>query len=418
MDTYYGDPTGVPRDFGVEVYFPFEDAMDFIERFNLTLSPGLPPSGATVTEYVDFATGKKLVNFTAADFSVEEAAIATMYNVLVSNGYDKMIEPGFWNLPAGPDIPDDLLMPIGDFAQKYNCTPALASMYEATGGGPSAQQTNFTNIMTLTFLQSFSPGWIKVLLGMVDMYHIEGGNQLLYNAVADLLGDDVMVNSTVIASERTDSGVTVVASGTQGTKIITAKKLIMAIPPIRENLVPFDLDADEIELFSQPTYGRYGTAIISHPSLTDGVTLQNMPASAVEDPYAPFLDSPYVLSFSSYGNDTDLFSIGYSSCGSPYLLFPPAVAQMVAQQSLQDMANAGTIPNLDCKELTVLDWSDHGPGGYGVTADEMRAGWMSTLYGMQGQRSTWWTGNAIAIDYSTELWANNDILLEKMMADW
>ena len=400
----------------MQVYFPYEDAMDFIERFNLTVSAGLAPRGDTVTKYVDFKTGKQLVNFTGPDVGTEIGAIATMYNVLTSKGYDKMIEPGFWNLPAGPQIPDDLLLPVGEFAKKYNVTAALPRMYESTGGGPAAQQKNFLDVMTLTFLQSFSPGWMKVFLGLITFYHIDGGNQLLYNKIATLLGKDVLTSTVVLASERTDTGVTLVVSGRQGTKLIKAKKLLMAIPPTRENLIPFDQNDEERAIFAKPMYGRYGTAIVTHPSLPKGVELRNMPTSAVKDPYAPFLDIPHILSFSSYGNDTDLFSIGTS--GNPYLLYGQTAATLVAQQSLQNMASAGTIPSLQGKPLNVVEWSDHGPGGFGVTAADMRAGWMSKMYGLQGKRSTWFTGNAIAIDFSTQLWKMNDEVLSRMMAAW
>jgi hypothetical protein len=392
--------------------------MDFLDRFNLTVAPGLAPIGATVTKYVDFTTGKELVNFTAPDIGTEIGAIAAMYNVLTSNGYDKMIEPGFWNLPAGPQIPEDLLLPIGQFAQKYNVTAALARMYESTGGGPQAQQKNFLDIMTLTFLQSFSPSWMKVFLGTAQMYHIEGGNQLLYTKIASLLCDDVMTETVVLASQRTDTGVTMIVSGKKGTKIIKAKKLLMAIPPTRENLIPFDLNSNEMAHFAKPMYGRYGTAIVKHPSLPIGIELHNTPTSAVQDPYSPFLNQAHVLNFASYGNDTDIFSIGTSGSGTPYLFYPPIVATAVAQQSLQKMADAGTIPSLQGKPLTVVEWSDHGPGGFGVTADDMRAGWMSDMYALQGQRSTWFTGNAIAIDFSTQLWKMNDEVLSRMMAAW
>lgn len=390
--------------------------MDFIERFNVTLAPGLTPSGPTTTKYVDFQTGKALVNYTDPDVGVVTNAIITMHNVLTSKGYDKMIEPGFWNLPPGPQIPEDLLMPIGDFAKKYNCTAALSRMYQSTGGGPQAQKKDFLDIMTLTFLQSFSPGWMKVFWGEVGMYHIEGGNQILYDKIATLLGKDVLTNTVVLASERTDTGVNLIVSGRQGTKIIKAKKLLIAVPPTRENLIPFDLNDEETTLFSKPTYGRYATAIVKSPSLKPGVELYNMPTSAVQDPYAPYIDNPHVLSFSSFGNDTDLFSIGTSGSGVPYLLFGQPVAQAVAQNHLNTMARAGTIPSP--AKLEVVEWSDHGPGGYGVTADEMRAGWMNKFYGLQGKRSTWFTGGSIAIDFSTQLWKMNDEVLKRMIASW
>ena len=390
--------------------------MDFIDRFNLTVAPGLGEKGEVVTKYVDFKNGKELTTFVPPDFGAQIGGIVEFYNVLVNKGYDKMIEPGFWNLPTGPNIPEDLLLPIGEFCAKYNVSTALPRMYESTGGGPASREANFLDTMTLTFLQSFSPSWMKVFFTNIGYYHIVGGNQLLYNKIAELLGNDVLTNTVVLASERTSTGVTLLVSGLQGTKIIKAKKLLLAIPPTRENMIPFATNSEENAIFAKTKYGRYGTAIVSHPSLPKGVELHNMPTTAVADPWSPFLDIPHILSFSSYGNDSDLFSIGTS--GSPYALFGQLAATGVAQASLTKMASQGTIPPLNGKLLKVVEWSDHGPGGFGVTAQDMRNGWMDQMYGLQGKRSTWYTGNAIAIDFSTQLWKMNDEVIKRMIAAW
>lgn len=403
------------RDFGVQVYFPFQDGLDFITRFNLTLVPGLAPRGDTSTRYVDFATGKQLGNYTSMNANLQQQATVSFYNALVSNGYDKMIEPGFWNLPPGPQIPDDLLLPVGQFAAKYNATAALARIWQATGGG-AGSRGDFENVLTLTVLQSFSPAWIKVYLGTATMYHIQNGNQGLYDKITTLLGNDVLFKTTVTAAERNDTGIKLLVSGPQGTKMIVAKKLLIAIPPTRENLIPFDLNAAETTIFSKPQYGRYHTALISHPSLPRGIEFSNMPAAAASDANRPFLDTPYIQSFSSYGNDSSLFSIG--SSGNPYDRFTPGAAAGLAQKNLQKMAEAGTLPDLQGKSIQIVQWSDHQAGGFGVTAAEMRSGWMEQLYGLQGKRSTWLTGNAIAIDFSTQLWKFNDDLIKRILKSW
>ncbi|KAH8896532.1 FAD/NAD(P)-binding domain-containing protein [Thozetella sp. PMI_491] len=415
VDTYYDPEAKAYRDFGVQVYFPYMDAMDFIARFNLTLVQGLAPRGSTTTRYVDFSSGQTLVNYTTPNATLQQAAVVNFYNALVDNGYDKMVEPGFWNLPPGPQIPADLLLPISEFAAKYNATPALGRIFEGTGGGVGSRG-NFSNALTLTVLQSFSPAYLKVFLGKITYYHIQDGNQGLYTKIAAHLGNDVLFNTTVMSTERSDTGVKVVVSNEKGTKTIHAKKLLLAIPPTRENLASFDLNAAEKEHFSKPQYGRYHTAVVKHSKLPEGVQLRNMPQVAVKHAYSSFLDAPFVLSFASYGNNTSAFSIGTS--GPDYNRYTEQAAAAVAQGNLEKMAGAGTLPNLQGEKLQVLDWSDHGPGGYGVSAAEMRAGWMSQMYGLQGKRSTWFTGNAIAIDFSTTLWKFNDDLITRILSSW
>jgi len=43
---------------------------------------------------------------------------------------------------------------------------------------------------------------------------------------------------------------------------------------------------------------------------------------------------------------------------------------------------------------------------------------MDRMYGLQGKRSTWFTGNAIAIDFSTQLWKMNDEVIRRMLKQW
>ncbi|EGO60119.1 hypothetical protein NEUTE1DRAFT_127079 [Neurospora tetrasperma FGSC 2508] len=449
LDTSTTPPT--PREYGVQVYFPYLDGLDFISRFNLTLLPGLGPRGSTTTRNIDFSTGLELPStYTGPDPSSITSAIIRFHNLMVSQGWDKMIEPGFWNLPPGPQIPEDLLLPIGEFAKKWNITEALPRMYESTGGGPASRHRTFTDILTLTFLQSFSPAWMKVLYGQVGMYHIQGGNQLLYEAIHARLGaENVLLNSLVSSvrrpaenadDKRGDIEVAISTSTTSRslhvsrneptttttstTTMIRARKLLLAIPPTQENLAPFDLDSLESNLFSRAKYGRYGTAIVSSPVLPRGYELHNTPILAAIDPNKPFINEPHVLEFASYGNDSKLFSIGTSGSGLGYGEFDEREATKVAQESLERMVDAGTVKVPDGKEpggdqkLKVVEYSDHGPGGFGVSAEEMKGGWMEEMYGLQGKRGTWYTGNAIAIDFSTQLWKMNDEVLRRMLESW
>jgi hypothetical protein len=69
----------------VQIYFSYQDALNFISRFNLTLLQGLAPRGNTTTRYVDFTTGKELLNQTTPDPALQQQATANLYNALVNN---------------------------------------------------------------------------------------------------------------------------------------------------------------------------------------------------------------------------------------------------------------------------------------------------------------------------------------------
>ncbi|KAK3368539.1 hypothetical protein B0H63DRAFT_403646 [Podospora didyma] len=412
VNTHIDEETGQIHDYGVQVYFPFEDAMDFFKQVNVTtyVNPGF---GNNVNKFVDFTTGQALPDFKAVDAGLGIGAIKKYYDLTIAKGYDKMTEPGYWGLPAGKDIPADLLLPIGEFVKKYDIEPMLQMMYPSTGGDV-ASRGNFAQVMTLTFMKDFPTAWAKAYLGEVPMYRVEGGNQRLYDKIAALLGSDVLYDSLIEESHRSDSGVEVVVINKKGErKLVVARQLLVAVPPSRENLLPFDRNIRESSHFQKAKYGRSHTGIIANTKLPKDTTLRNMPSAAVQHPLYPFLKLPFVLSFSHYGSTSKLFSLGVS--GENYTAFEVEEAQATAQRSLEIISKAGTIPPLDGEPLKVVAWSDHGVGGFGVSPEDMRNGWMTEMNNLQGYRSTWYTGGALAADFTTTVWKFNDQVLARMV---
>jgi hypothetical protein len=413
-NTYFDPDTNMVYDYGVQAYFGYEDALDFFVKVNVTLVEN-EPRISLKTRYVDFSTGEELKNYHAPDSKVGMNAVRKFYDLIKEKGYDKMTEPGYWILPPGDEIPEDLLMPIGELVKKYGIEEMLAQMYPSTGGGVGSLG-RFEDVMTLTVMKSFPAGWIPFFVGDIPgIYHVEGGNQQLYDAIADILGPDVLYSSMVVDAERSENEVKLVVQGEGADKLIIAKKLLIAIHPTRQHMQPFDLNEDEQEIFSKPQYGRSHIGIGKHSKLPSGTYLRNMPSSAVENPLAPFLKPPLCTQFSHYGEPSRLFRIGTG--GDDYDTFTMEVAQAKAQEALEKMAAAGVLPDLEGEQLEIVAWSDHGAGGFGVSPGDMRNGWMADLYGLQGKRATWYTGGAIAADFTTMLWKFNDDLLRRIMAD-
>ncbi|KAK4171096.1 hypothetical protein QBC36DRAFT_368171 [Triangularia setosa] len=438
VDTYKDKTTGNIHDYGIALYFPYEDSFDFFSRpdINVMLSPWFPAEGNEI-RYIDFTSGQELTSaFQPPDEAAGPVAIKKFHDLMTAKGWDNMTQPGYWGLPAGKDIPEDLLLPIGQFAKKHGIEAMLSTMYPSTGGGVGSRG-NFEDILTLSIIKAFPTAWSKVFFGEVGMFKIDGGNQVLYDKISTLLGKDVLYNSQVVDSNRSNSGVELVidssrldddegqliksgkgksqskGKGKPTKKLIIAKKLLLAIPLTRENLVPFDLTPSEKTHFSKPKYGRSHTAIAKHSKLPVGTQFRNLPLSATSNPLSPFLQTPFVLSFTSLATDSPLFSLG--SSGTNYTDFPPSEAKKVTRKAIQKMVAAGILPNLEDEEVEFVAWSDHGPGGFGVSAQELREGWMEDMYALQGKRSTWFTGNGIAADFTTMLWKFNDVLLDKIV---
>jgi hypothetical protein len=361
------------------------------------------------TRYVDFNTGKELT----ADYVLPPAANATAaltkYAELCDLYADILI-PGYWNFPPGDQIPEDLLLPFGEFVVKHDIVAALPRIFGVTGGGIGARE-DFKKALTLYVMQIFGAPIARSFLGGVPLFAPLTNNMDLYVKIAASLGQDLLLESVVVDSERSDTGVKLVVQGKSGRKLIRAKRLLLAIQPTLGNLAPFDLDAQETTIFSKPKYGRGYTSIVTHSKLPDGTAIVNLPEAAVPSNYFAFIQPPFVTRFEHYGNGTKLYRLIVGS-NDPDMNM--CTAQNMAKSVFKKLADSGVV-NAGDEKLRFVAISDHGATGYGVTAEELRGNFIRDMYALQGKRSTWYTGGNWAVDFTTILWAFNDDLLPRVI---
>jgi phytoene dehydrogenase-like protein len=125
-NTYYDPTTGTPVDYGVVVWHNNELVRKFFSRFNITLFNTLMATAApSGLDYVDFRTGKLVTNYVPQD---PTAALQGYYALLQQYPY---LEKGF-ELPD--PVPEDLLLPFGQFMQKHNLTDMSQFIYSFAQG--------------------------------------------------------------------------------------------------------------------------------------------------------------------------------------------------------------------------------------------------------------------------------------------
>ena len=81
------------HDYGIQLYFPFEDAFDFFKQMNVTLAPTLPQDTGDL-RYVDFTTGAEVTNYRVPGAGAGIAAIQRFHDLMIEKGYDTMTQPG------------------------------------------------------------------------------------------------------------------------------------------------------------------------------------------------------------------------------------------------------------------------------------------------------------------------------------
>ena len=362
VDTYIDPKNGAAYDFGVETFLDVGNWADFFERFGIERASWAPVN--VTTEYIDFSTGSP-VNYKTPTMEAQMAAMEKFLNTV--EPWTEYLQPGYWNFPNSADIPEDVLIPFGDFVTKHSLEDAVLMIYTSTGIGMG----NMTRQTTMFVLQAFGKYMAQVMLGKQSYHPARGGNQALYNAIAKDLGDDVLYTSTVIDSYRTDFGVllTVKNHVTGKITLITARQLLVAIQPTAKNTAALSLSHYEKTTLSKFTYTREYVGIINNTALEAGKSYFNMPSAAAPDNYLVLPNFPFTNSFSSIGGD-DLFNVIIVGDNT----LDEAGAMALAQKNFNKLVKAGQLAESKHQELNWVDFSVHGPMHARVSVEDVKDG--------------------------------------------
>lgn len=302
-------------------------------------------------------------------------------------------------------------MNFGDFVEKYSFADALPLLFSTTGLGMG----DILNKMTMPVMQAFGAQMARLIIGTQTSFSPSSGrNQDLYDAISEFLGDKVYYNTRAIDSTRSDNGVVVTVRNLVSGQvtIINGKKLLIAIEPVARKLAAFDLDRHEEEVFSKLHFAREYTAIVSNPSLPTNYSVINLPSAASDNNFKAYPDYNFTSSFGCVDYDSDLFRVimvGDEQLG-------PEDAKVLVQRDFKTLVESGILAASNQTGLTFEAFSEHGPMHDSVSAEDLQAGFIQDLLGLQGLRSTWYTGAAFSSNYQTVLWQYNEILLPQMLA--
>lgn len=391
----------------MQSYLEYGDALAFFERFNVTT--GVPTRGALTSAYADFSTGSNVSTF--INPANDERVAALNRFLEAAEPYEDMILPGYWNFPEPDAIPEDLLLPFGEFAKKYELDAAMPQMFQVPGPGV----VDWTDAPTLHVMQVFGAPMARALVGAAPTFGpLSRNNTELYGKIGASLGDDVLYSSTVAKAERDDTGVKLVAKSKSGEEfLIIAKRLLIAFEPTIEAMESFDLDKEELGVFEKFDYSTVYAGIVSHPSLQINVSLVNTVPEAAPDDYYHFPKAPILARFDYMGAESDLFRV--LIVGDKTL--DEEGARQLVRDSLANLIEGGALPDGDVDDLEFVAFADHGAMHLRASLDDLKEGFIQEQYALQGHRSTWYTGAAWSVQFTTILWAFNDILLPKVVEE-
>ena len=200
-----------------------------------------------------------------------------------------------------------------------------------------------------------------------------------------------------------------------GTQIlIKARQLLVTAAPSITNLESIALDDQESAVFYSATPRPLQVGLIKTSVIPRNFSAQFVSPEVVPDNYLDmYKDLDYDLKVQSTGpEDLNLFRVLLETT---YEMSEDEAKALVSDH-LQKLEVAGTFETTGASEIDLefVAWANHQSILWRLPAGEVKAGFIQNLYALQGHRSTWYTGGLWSTDFSSNVWAFTDTVLERM----
>ncbi|KAJ5109341.1 beta-cyclopiazonate dehydrogenase [Penicillium angulare] len=383
-NTYRDPATRQTAEYGVQVFHDQPVVKNFFKRLNVSWTYAILQNDPFPPIFLDPKTAEP-VNYTEPDATAALAAYAAQLSKYPD------LERGFF-LPD--PVPEDLLLPFGEFLQKYqdvaNAT-FIAFSYGQGLGDYLKQPTLYVfKNFGLDIVHDISTGFI------VTANH---NNYDIYARAAKVLQRDLLLNSVVVTTtQRDDNGVDMIIRTPNGNNRVLAKKLLITIPPKLENLGHFALDHCESITFARFNNTGYYSSLVNNTGLPQNFTAYSVSPDTQQN--IPILPGVYNIVPTGING---VFAIKY---GSPTSLSDDYVKGEIISyiKKLQANGHADQVQG----DPTFVAYANHDPFELTVAPAEIARGFYRDFYSLQGYRSTWYTGAAFHTQDSSMLWRFTD----------
>lgn len=367
---------------------------DYFARLGVPLFTA-PTTAAASTINADFSLG---VAAPPANVSTDALTNAIQrYGAYLAANFST-VYPGYY-LPD--PVPEDLMMPYGDFMHKYGLDPIVNLINQYIQPAESYKEPALFPLKLLS---------LDPLMGITSGFKVTRDVNDLYRAAASILGDSVLYSSYIVSIKRTNAaegaGVEAIVNTPTGFKRILAGKLLMAAPPVLSNLAGWDVADAEVALFQKFKTQQYYAGVIRNTGLPNA-TLQNV---GFTTPFnIPALPALFNVVPTGFGDGTALAYYTSRERVEPDAAKADTLATL-------DRLVAGGVVALGAEGTEILEWFDHPNVRMYVEAEDIRAGFYKQLYGLQGQRNTYWSGAAWVTQASSPIWDYTKSVVDTMLA--
>lgn len=298
-------------------------------------------------------------------------------------------------------VPHDLLRPFGQFARNHNLTAIIPSIWTIDQG-----IGDILNLPTLYVMKSFGPQMLRSLSSGFLTTVRQNNHEIYEKALVDLQATkSVLLSSSVVGMERDNSGshAHAIVTTPSGQKLLRVKQFLFTIPPKPNILTGFDLDNEEIRLFSYFKHMDYFSGVLQDTPIAQKTTLSNRATNPFTF-YLPRLPTTYTLGPTNV--QSSLTSVKFGSNIS--LSVMEVQSQIIAETSR-------VIPG---KHAQFKAFIKHAPYALRVSSGLICSGFYQSLNDLQGRRRSFWTGAAWHTHDSSLLWNFTKTIISQMQQDW
>ncbi|KAF4965332.1 hypothetical protein FSARC_6847 [Fusarium sarcochroum] len=386
--TFRDPATGAKVDFGVQIHLDDPIVRDFFARLKAPLRQAdLKDFGRP--KYYDFTKRVALPKYERGHVQGDYVAELNKYPYVQDLN----------DLPKS--VPADLLLTWPEYVKKHNLSSDSAEgglSWPATPGDP----------LKTTALAIFNDGnhiELEEFAGAAIRSANNDNSEIYVSALAELK-KDVFLKSSIIAARRgltCKSGVQLVVNTPTGKKLIKAKQLIIAMPPVLDNTKYFGLDQKEYAILSKLSGKHYYGGVVKNTGLEEGVAYTNVGA-----------DRPYHVA--SLPGVVEIAPSAYP--GYHFYWYNTIRAQTQAQiegaarSTIKWLQTQNKVKALEPK---FVDFQDYSPFHLSPSTEDIADGWYGKMKDLQGHRNTWYI-SALFVVGSTQVWNNTHNILPDIVS--
>ncbi len=379
---YHDSVNNRSANYGVQLMQNTSTVRDLYARYDVPLvTENITAATQIPTRFADFQTGQA-IQLPAYSLNETQSAFETLFGLYGNYSYLN----DTYDLPR--EVLGDLLITVDAFIAKYQLQSLSQLFNQYLQSWPE-----FSVLPTL-YLPKFMIGSAGVnLLGSETwVRNANDDNGAIFRSIQAELGEDALLASTIIKTQRpttsasTNDTSTVWVQTPTGVVKVLAKRILVTVPPVPENMQPFDLSASEASLFKSFKPQNVWTGLLRNSGIPSGTGVNNVGSNTTYHE----IKLPGSQGFVPTA-DPLLHSWVYSS----YKRTSENQTKALVLAELTRLTASGVVPVSNATSTPeFVAIKQHHNYAMTVSKDVIASGFYRKLYALQGFRGTVYTGGA------------------------